>query len=219
MPSVQKKRESDRGHYPDTTRKVCGRLGSTERKAEEKPPVKWGRKKKGAAAAVLILMIILGAAAGGALTEYIENQPEIPADVPAETAVSPAGGWFGMVLNNAEYRIVITDDLGIICSTEYARGISLAEADMEYDFLIGPMYGAENGGYLKRTGLNTYDVYFLYVLPYCDFVPGNGIYSQDDLVFEYLEPHRAGQIMLVDEDKMVITNEAGLYLRLSRVQG
>ena len=174
------------------------------------PPAKeWGRVKKGITAGVLICAVLAGASLGC----YVVNQSEYLID---ETPVFPEGEWYGRV-NSAEYHFVIDSEGRIFSETFYAYPVSLKDADMEYEFLKGPMYGAENGGYLMRSGTNSYEVYFLYVLPYCDYYEGYGITSADDLVFEYIEPHLAGQILMTGEKRMLVQFSGGGSLILQRI--
>ena len=176
---------------------------------EPVPAKKWGRVKKGITAGVLICAVLAGASVGW----YALNQP---AYVEEETPFSPEGEWYGRV-NAAEYHFVIDSEGRIFSETLYASPVSLKDADMEYEFLKGPMYGAENGGYLVRSSTNRYDVYFLYVLPYCDYYAGYGITSADDLVFEYLEPYLAGQILMTGENRMLVQFGGGGSLILTRI--
>lgn len=176
---------------------------------EPVPAKKWGRVKKGITAGVLICAVLAGASVGW----YALNQP---AYVEEETPFSPEGEWYGRV-NAAEYHFVIDSEGRIFSETLYASPVSLKDADMEYEFLKGPMYGAENGGYLVRSSTNMYDVYFLYVLPYCDYYAGYGITSGEDLVFEYLEPYLAGQILMTGENRMLVQFGGGGSLILNRI--
>ena len=129
---------------------------------------------------------------------------------PAADPISPVGTWEGNGWDSW-VSMKIYEDKRVMLVYQFYDPANLADFGLDYPYLIDPLYGVIFAGFVDEIGPNDYDIYIGGLYPICDYVRGDGIYSEQDLYHEFPDGVEYWySIRIGDENKMVFMDDSTL---------